>query len=111
MSHNYGDLLQIRNAAGWPMTHPFRRFCPTCRPISLTGNLTPALDTISSYIGMSPTVSPPSDNPMAEIKQIRMYRVTHLLLSVEQFKKGIDPKASSTYLPYFYGDYDKEGKN
>jgi len=110
--NNYGDLMQIRNAAGLAHDPPIPPLLPDMSTNFAYRQPHPrALDTISSYIRHVAHRFPhPSDNPKAEIKQIRMYRVTHLLLSVEQFKKGIDPKAPSTYLPYFYGDYDKEGK-
>lgn len=44
-----------------------------------------------------------------KVKSIRLYRVMHRMLEVNEFAAGENPYAKWTYLPYFMGEYDTEG--
>jgi hypothetical protein len=49
------------------------------------------------------------DNPSATISKIRVYRLTHVIITPKEMSGGLDPNDPATYVPYFYGDYDTEG--
>lgn len=109
--NNLDQLVGLRNAAGIshdPMIpalptdlHPGSAFRqPQERMIKAMGSYTRHISKMFPH---------PEGDPTATVKSIRLYRVTHKILSQQQMKSGLDPKDPSTYLPYFYGDYDRDG--
>jgi hypothetical protein len=44
------------------------------------------------------------------VKSVKVYRVEHQILTAAELKIIEDPYAPNTYLPYFYGEYDAEGR-
>jgi len=47
--------------------------------------------------------------PGGKATSVKVYRVTHLILSPYRFAKGIDPLDKEQYLAVFQGEYDTEG--
>jgi hypothetical protein len=68
-----------------------------------------ALDLLSSYV-RHVAYEFRQSHPDAEIRNIKVYRVEHKILSADEIKKGIDPAGWETYLPYFWGKYDADGE-
>jgi hypothetical protein len=50
------------------------------------------------------------DAETAKKMRVKMYRLEHRTLPVEQFVKGADPYSPVQYFPYFLGEYDAFGK-
>src|SRR5262249_19027197 len=48
-------------------------------------------------------------HPRAHIKGIKVYRVVHMFLPASRFPTGIDPNDPTTYLPYFWGEFEADG--
>jgi hypothetical protein len=53
--------------------------------------------------------APPADNPSAKVRSVKVYRVTHLILTPSELAKGVDPLEKTKYLPFFLGEYDGKG--
>ncbi|MFO0807194.1 MAG: hypothetical protein U0746_01070 [Gemmataceae bacterium] len=52
-----------------------------------------------------------ADGKPVEVKSIKVYLVQHRMLSQKQYSDAsIDPYAKWTYLPFFIGDFDSNGK-
>lgn len=43
------------------------------------------------------------------VRGVKVYRVTHQMLTAQQFAEGNDPFDPATYYPYYMGEYDAEG--
>jgi hypothetical protein len=43
------------------------------------------------------------------VRGVKVYRVTHQMLTAQQFAEGNDPFDPATYYPYYLGEYDAEG--
>ena len=53
---------------------------------------------------------PSEKDPEAEVTRVAVFRVIHTMLSPEQMKEGMRPTDPTTYLPYYQGTFDKDGK-
>jgi hypothetical protein len=107
----YSNLLPKRTAAGLenqPQIPPlpsdiqaayaYREPAPNVKKI------------LASYVRhVAKTYPRPGDNPSATISKIRVYRLTHVIITPKEMSGGLDPNDPATYVPYFYGDYDTEG--
>lgn len=50
------------------------------------------------------------EHPGVTVKGIKVYRIIHYFLNPDQMAKHIDPQDPTTYHPYFWGEYDAEGR-
>jgi len=44
-----------------------------------------------------------------QVRGVKVYRVSHQMLTPQQFAEGNDPFDPATYYPYFLGEFDAEG--
>ena len=110
--HFYSELLPKRTASGLensPQIPPL--------PSDIQSGLAyrepqPHVKSIlSSYARhVAKNYAHPEDNPKATITKIRIYRITHSILAAPDLARGVSPLDPSTFIPYFYGDYDANGK-
>lgn len=61
------------------------------------------------HVATAPEYRHPED-PTIGIKRIKFYRVVHKILHPHEFAEGNDPLDPTSYLPYFQGEFDGEGK-
>jgi hypothetical protein len=54
--------------------------------------------------------SPNPNNPDDPVVSVKLYRVTHRLLEASEIARGMSPIDKTTYLPFYCGDFDTEGK-
>jgi hypothetical protein len=52
----------------------------------------------------------PDDNPNAEVKTVKVYRLIHGIISAPQIVKGLDANDQIFDLPYFMGEFDPKGE-
>lgn len=52
----------------------------------------------------------PHENPAVAVRAVKVYRVVHLMVSPEQLAHGTEPTDHSLYLPYFQGEFNRDGK-
>jgi hypothetical protein len=64
---------------------------------------------IASYARYAATHFPSSD-PEGQVVSVRVYRVQHTILQPSEMNGGKHPLARDTYLPYFMGEFDPNGK-
>ncbi|MFO0928670.1 MAG: hypothetical protein U0736_16880 [Gemmataceae bacterium] len=48
-------------------------------------------------------------DPANRIKSVKIYRVTHQILTPAELAAGVSPYAKEKHLPYYMGEYDGEG--
>jgi hypothetical protein len=65
---------------------------------------------LSSYVRFIARNYPYPDDPDVKVASIKVYRVTHTMLSPQQFVAGEEPIDPTTYLPFYQGEYDADGK-
>jgi hypothetical protein len=46
----------------------------------------------------------------AEPVSVKVYRITHNILGPDQFAQGVSPLEKYLYIPYFFGEYDRQGQ-
>ncbi len=51
----------------------------------------------------------PHTNPALEVTGVKLYRVVHGMVPPSSLAAGMDPLDPMLYLPYFQGEFDKEG--
>lgn len=107
----YSELLPKRTAAGLE-NHPQIPPLPSDIQAAYafrepTPNVKKLLSTYTRHIAK--TYPNPVDNPSATISKIRVYRLTHIIMTPQEMRRGLDPADPSTFIPYFYGDYDTQG--
>jgi hypothetical protein len=64
---------------------------------------------LSSYVRHVAMTSPNPDDPNDPVELVKAYRVTHRILSPEEFDRGMNPLDKTTYQPFYCGDFDAEG--
>jgi hypothetical protein len=52
---------------------------------------------------------PSEKNPSAQVASVKIYRVVHNILEPYQMGAGFPPDHPLTYLPFFMGDFDRDG--
>jgi hypothetical protein len=50
------------------------------------------------------------EHPGVQVKRVKIYRIIHYFLSAPQMAADVDPQDPTTYHPYFWGEYDADGK-
>jgi hypothetical protein len=53
---------------------------------------------------------PSEKDPAAKVTRVKVYRVVHSMLGPEQMNEGMRPTDPSTYLPFYHGTFDTDGK-
>jgi hypothetical protein len=52
----------------------------------------------------------PDDNPSAEVKTVKVYRIIHQILNAPSMAAGVSPNDETWDLPYFMGEFDPSGQ-
>jgi uncharacterized membrane protein HdeD (DUF308 family) len=66
---------------------------------------------IASFARHIGRTSPHPEDRRIAVKAVRVYRVTHMLISPQEFAGGKDPvKDKTTFVPFYMGKYDLDGK-
>ncbi|MBM4073588.1 MAG: hypothetical protein FJ271_32415 [Planctomycetes bacterium] len=69
----------------------------------------PVKELISSYAKHA-TRRRHSEHPEWQIHSAKIYKVKHIITQEGPFMKGYDPREPYFYLPYYFGQYDPDGK-
>jgi hypothetical protein len=83
------DVLPI-NQYGEPMEHARRLIASYARHIART--------------------SPHPEDPKVPVSYVRVYQVIHTLITPRQFSEGRDLLDPTTYMPFYMGKYDLDGR-
>jgi hypothetical protein len=65
---------------------------------------------IASYARHIARTTPHPEDPTIPVKYVRVYRVTHDLISPKDFSEGVSPTDDPLYKPFYMGKYDTDGK-
>jgi hypothetical protein len=65
---------------------------------------------VASYAKYVAWNSPHPTDPAVAVKSVKVYRVVHNLISPAELSQGGDPLDKTHYLPYFQGEFDRDGK-
>jgi uncharacterized membrane protein HdeD (DUF308 family) len=65
---------------------------------------------IASYARHIARTSPHQKDPAIAVKAVRVYRVTHMLITPKDLSEGKDPLDETTFVPFYMGKYDLDGK-
>jgi hypothetical protein len=65
---------------------------------------------IASYARYVAQNSPHPTGPSIPVKSVKVYRVLHNIMTPAELAEGGDPKEKTRYLPYFQGEFDRDGK-
>ncbi|HWG44052.1 MAG TPA: hypothetical protein VN688_14845 [Gemmataceae bacterium] len=65
---------------------------------------------IASYARHIARTSPHSKDPAIAVKSVRVYRVTHTLITPRELSEGKDPLDPTTFVPFYMGKHDIDGK-
>ncbi len=65
---------------------------------------------LASYARHIAHTSPDPDNPSNAVKSVRIYRVIHTLISPRELNEGKDPLDETTFMPFYMGKYDPDGR-
>lgn len=83
---------------------------PTDDPVPYSEPQEVALRLIASYARhLAHTEFDPSD-PNNAVKSVRVYRVIHMLITPRELHQGKDPTDVTTFMPYYMGKYNPEGR-
>jgi hypothetical protein len=64
---------------------------------------------LASYARHVARTAPHPDAPDMPVDNVRVYRVTHRLISPGELAAGKDPLDPTTYIPYYMGKFDPDG--
>ena len=66
---------------------------------------------IASYARHIGRTSPHLKDPTVPVKAVRVYRVTHNLITPREYAEGRDPvQDQTTFVPFYMGKYDTDGR-
>lgn len=65
---------------------------------------------LASYARHIARTSPHLEDPTIAVKAVRVYRVTHNLISPHELAEGKEVLDETTYVPFYMGKYDIEGR-
>jgi hypothetical protein len=65
---------------------------------------------LESYSRYLARITPHHDDPSIKVKSVKIYRVIHALLTQKELADGRDPTRLTTYVPYYQGEFDVDGK-
>ncbi len=65
---------------------------------------------IASYARHIAHTSPDPENPNNAVQAVRVYRLTHMLISPAELNAGKDPLDPTTLMPFYMGKYDPDGR-
>jgi hypothetical protein len=51
----------------------------------------------------------PDDNPSADVKTVKAYRLVHQIINAPTMAEGVSPNDETWDLPYFMGEFDPQG--
>jgi hypothetical protein len=54
--------------------------------------------------------APPAPREGVNLRSVKVYRVTHQILTPQELANGVNPLARTKHWPYFLGEFDSEGK-
>ncbi len=102
------DAVRARIAAGNRDGIPFYYGQP--RPTDYKFANTASQIMLGSYVRHIAAVLQHSIDPERQISSIKAYRISHRMLSPREIALGMEPDKKWTYLPYFQGEFDTDGK-
>lgn len=65
---------------------------------------------LASYARHIARTSPHQEDPSIAVKGVRVYRVIHSLITPRELAEGREPLDETTFLPYYMGKYDLDGR-
>jgi hypothetical protein len=65
---------------------------------------------IASYAKFIAWNSPHPTDPSIPVKSVKVYRVVHNMMSPAELAEGHSPTEKWRYMPYFQGEFDREGR-
>ena len=65
---------------------------------------------LSSYARHIANTTVRPEDPEDPVVSLKVYRVTHSILSPDEYDRDVSPIDMTTYLPFYCGDFDAEGK-
>jgi hypothetical protein len=65
---------------------------------------------VAAYARHVAQAYPSEEDPAAEVTGVKVYRVVHNMLSPGQVIEDGIPTSPETYVPYFQGEFDKDGR-
>lgn len=109
---NWEEILQKRNLAG--LAH-MPQITPLNRTISQSSMYREPSEhskrMVNSYARyISRKFQHPQDKPNVNIDHIKIYKVTHGIITVQDLARDYDPLDKTMFYPYFLGSFDKTGK-
>lgn len=109
---NWEEILQKRNLAG--LAH-MPQITPLSRSISQSSMYREPSEhskrMVNSYARyISRKFAHPEGNPNVNIDHIKIYKVTHGIITVQDLARDYDPLDKTLFYPYFLGAFDKSGK-
>jgi hypothetical protein len=95
-----GDLLKIQVAPDtiMPETIQYQETQPLSQKL------------IESYVRHVAWEFPSLGEPSNTVKSIKVYRLRHTIISPQAVAEGRSPLDKTTYVPFYQGEYDAEGK-
>lgn len=109
---NWDEKLQKRNLAGLAHTP---QITPLNRTLSQSYMYREPSDhskrMINSYARyISKKFAHPDGKPLVNIDTIKIYKITHGIITVQDLARDFDPLDKTLFFPYFLGTFDKTGK-
>ena len=109
---NWDEKLQKRNLAGLAHTP---QITPLNRSLSQSYMYREPSDhskrMINSYARyISKKFAHPDGKPSVNIDTIKIYKITHGIITVQDLARDFDPLDKTLFYPYFLGTFDKTGK-
>ncbi len=65
---------------------------------------------IQSYVRHAARSFPHEAHPELPVRSVKVYRVIHDILAPEQFLAGVDPNDPTTFMPFYQGEFDADGR-
>lgn len=109
---NWEEKLQRRNLSGLahqPQITPLNRSMSQSYMFKEPAEY--SKKTLAAYaLYLTKKFAHPPEKPNISIDNIKIYRVTHAIITPAEMSRGEDALDPTLYLPYFMGSFDKNGK-
>jgi hypothetical protein len=108
---SWEEILQRRRLGTTMRGHPY--------PIQLVANMELnmqyrepqdlAKKLIASYARHVAANAPHTEDPSIKVKSVKVYRLTHTILSPAELAQGGSPDEEARFMPFFEGEFDPDG--
>lgn len=109
---NWDEILQRRNLAGLahqpqitPLPRNISQLIMYREPVEYSKRM---VSSYARYLALQ-YAHPPGQKEIG-LDRIKIYRITHGIISVQDLADGHDPLDNTLFMPYFLGEFDSEGK-